>query len=77
LRFEALDALSAIRNLLVHRAGIVDRTYEKKTKYLKIPVAPIGSPIFLDGDIVSKIMATISVISMKLVTGVDLWVAEN
>jgi hypothetical protein len=46
LRQNAFEALNAVRNLIVHRAGIVDDTYDKKSKYLPIPSAPKGTLIW-------------------------------
>lgn len=77
LKYDGLDALNAVRNLLVHRSGIVDRTYERKTKFLQIPTASIGSEIFLDGEIVKDMMTAIVICSFKLIVAVDDWIAAN
>jgi hypothetical protein len=77
LKDKSFEALNAVRNLIVHHAGIVDRTYERKAKYLDIPNAPIGFPIFLDGETVMKLMRSVIVCSFNLITAVDDWIAEN
>lgn len=77
LKYDGLDALNAVRNLLVHRAGVVDYAYERKAKYLAIPQAPVGSTIFLDGEIIKDMITSIIILSMKLVVEVDAWIDEN
>src|SRR3954468_982458 len=34
---DALDILSTLRNVIVHRASIADREYERRLKYLALP----------------------------------------
>ena len=77
LKHESFDALSSIRNLIVHRSSIVDSTYEQRTKYLKIPIAPLGSQICLDGETVRDLMQSVIVCSLHLIVAVDDWVASN
>jgi hypothetical protein len=75
--YNGLDALNAVRNLIVHRAGIVDREYKKRAGYLKIPDAAIGNPILLDGQITMEMMISVIKASFHLVESVDKWIAEN
>jgi hypothetical protein len=77
LKYDGLDALNAVRNLLVHRSGIVDRTYERKARILQIPTAPVGSEIFLDGEIIKEMMTATVIRSFKLITEVDAWINAN
>src|SRR5208282_4159608 len=74
LKYDGLDALNAVRNLLVHRSGIVDRTYERKARILQIPTAPVGSEISLDGVIIKEMMTAAVICSFKLITEVDAWI---
>jgi len=78
LKDQAFDWLSAVRNLIVHRAGIVDQTYKEKSQYLTmLPKAEIGSPILLDGARVTALMMATIVCARKLLVAVDNWVSTN
>jgi hypothetical protein len=77
LKEDVFDALNTIRNLIVHRSGVVDTTYERKSKFLKIPSAPVGSPIFLDGETVVHLMRAVTARSLHLLTSVDAWITAN
>lgn len=73
LNDSALDALSAVRNVLVHRSGAVDDEYARRAKYLPIPIGPIGTRIEMDGDVVHKLVAPVSQRSIDLIVAVDSW----
>jgi len=75
--YNGLDALNAVRNLIVHRAGIVDREYKKRTSYLKIPDAELGESILLDGQLTMDMMISVIQASFHLIGAVDKWIAEN
>jgi hypothetical protein len=78
LQNEALDGLNAVRNLIVHRNGVVDSTYEKRAKHLKIPKAAVGESIALDAKaLVYDLLAPLLVCSLDLLTAADDWVASN
>jgi hypothetical protein len=77
LDYNGLDALNAVRNLIVHRAGIVDREYLKRADTLKIPTAEIGEPILLDGNLTMELMISVIKGSFHLIVGVDEWIASN
>jgi hypothetical protein len=77
LKNDVLDSLNAVRNLIVHRSSIVDATYERRAKHLTIPAAPIGFPIFLDGEIVRDLMNAAIICSLQLIVAVDDWIAAN
>jgi hypothetical protein len=67
-----------VRNLIVHRAGIADQTYQQKCKYLtSIPKAELGHPILLDGPYLSGLMLAAIVTSHELLKAVDDWIREN
>lgn len=74
---ESLDALSALRNLLVHRAGIVDSEYLRKAKSLKLPQATLGMPVTLDGDVVMNLIGPAINASNELLSSVDEWLIKN
>ncbi len=73
----ALDSLSSVRNLLVHRGGRVDKEYEKHAKRLSIPQAAIGEPILLDGEIVVNLVVGAFKAANDLLAGVEEWLTKN
>jgi len=75
--YNGLDALNAVRNLIVHRAGIVDREYKKRASYLKIPDAKLGESILLDGQLTMDMMISVIKVSFHLIETVDKWISEN
>jgi hypothetical protein len=77
LDYNGLDALSVVRNLIVHKAGIVDREYLKRAGALKIPIAEIGKPIALDGNLTMELMISVIKSSIHLIVGVDEWIGTN
>jgi hypothetical protein len=75
---KSLDSLAALRNILVHKSGVVDETYEKRSKYLPfLPKAPIGMEIALDGEIVSALLVQTILKSGDLLTAVDNWITTS
>jgi hypothetical protein len=68
----SFDALSAVRNVIVHRSGIADDDYVRRTKYLpSIPQMEKGAEILLDGELVAKMMIPIIDNGMHLIKSVD------
>ena len=74
---KSLDALSAIRNILIHKAGKADAEYIKQSSYLKIPKTPIGSPVLLDGQNVAELIGAAIASAKSLFIGVDDWLRHN
>jgi hypothetical protein len=75
---KGLDALSAVRNLIVHKAGIADAEYEEKVK--NIPIAPqlkARDKLELDGDICRTLIDLCVGSSMKLIGAVDSWLMQT
>jgi hypothetical protein len=77
LASKSFDALSAVRNLLVHKAGIVDAEYLKQSSFLNVPKAKIGKPIHLDGENVAELIGKAIASSRSLLTAVDDWLQQN
>jgi len=68
----AIDVLSYVRNLLVHRGGIVDRQYRDSTKSIRgCPRASIGKKLFLRGDRAAKLIQAVVHTSIALLQAVD------
>jgi hypothetical protein len=75
---KSLDSLSSVRNLFVHRAGVVDKRYLNRTKNLPCaPSAAIGTPILLDGESVLNLTRPVMGRGVELLGFVDDWLAEH
>jgi hypothetical protein len=77
LNNKSFDALSAVRNLLVHKGGYADAEYDKQSSYLAIPKAPIGMPVRLDGENVAELISRAITSSKNLIAAVDDWLDQN
>lgn len=77
LRDPILYQLSAIRNLIVHRAGKVDTAYKSKSGNFEIPIAVINDHIAPDGIAVAEIITRTVKCAMNLSRAVDIWIEEN
>jgi hypothetical protein len=71
-----LDALNAVRNLIVHRSAVIDREYNDRSKHLDIPKGEEGDRL-LDGDIVINLLRPALKCSIALLASVDNWLASN
>jgi hypothetical protein len=75
---DALDILSALRNVIVHRGGVADKEYVEKSVYLSgLPLAGIGQPIPIDGRVAAHAIDEVILCCAKLVDAVDVWLANN
>lgn len=74
---DALDALSVVRNLLVHKAGIVDAEYEKRAKNLRIPKLAVGQLLKLDGETVVGLIKPVFALGGHLIAAVDRWIEKH
>jgi hypothetical protein len=72
-----LDALSVMRNIIVHKASFADQTYLRNAQRLNLPIVEVGKPIVLDGEIVVKLIDPVFDISKKLIEAVDEWMIKN
>jgi hypothetical protein len=74
---ESWDALSALRNLIVHKASVIDDEYLRRAKDLKIPQGLKGHDIILDGEIAVGIIKPAFGSAVRLITGVDHWLDKH
>jgi hypothetical protein len=75
---KSVDALAAVRNLIVHRASVVDQLYLNRTKSLtNVPRAAVGKPVVLDGKIVYDLIQPVIQIGCDLIIAVDGWIASH
>ena len=79
-----LDLLQSIRNLLVHRGGVVDRKFlnritKKSTKEINphFTGAEIGKPLPINGTAVAHLVTVMIDSSKKLLTFVDAWLLDR
>jgi hypothetical protein len=75
---QAIDAANALRQVLVHRAGVVDRLYASRTENL--PLAPHvaeGERIALNGEIVFNLLSAIRPLTIELFYAVDDWLVQH
>jgi hypothetical protein len=71
---DSLDALHIVRNLLVHRAGVVDEEYLKLfISFKNIPIAEIDERIVLDGEAVVGLVNPVVQKGLSLIRAVDTW----
>jgi hypothetical protein len=71
----ALDALSAVRNLIVHKAGRADQEYIDQQK--DAPTAPgleLNKTLAVDGELVRSLVLPVIMCSKELITSVNNWV---
>jgi hypothetical protein len=75
---DALDALSAVRNVIVHRAALADTEYFKKARRFKLPIgkAGVGALVPLNGEIVVNLIAPAIGCATKLLGAVDDWISN-
>jgi hypothetical protein len=73
-----IDALSAVRNLLVHNGGIADDEYQKKCKYISgLPKLVEGGRLQLDGQMLRELIDPVVGRAISLLKAVDGWVKVN
>jgi hypothetical protein len=72
-----LDGLSAIRNVIVHKAGRVDEEYLSRTKKLDLPKVTLGEILPLDGEFVARLLASAIASSTALIEAVDNWLDQH
>jgi hypothetical protein len=73
-----LDALNAIRQVLVNRSGIADEEYVNAVA--NSPIAPhvaVGETLPLDGELTSTLLLAGRPIAIALLQAVDHWLANN
>jgi hypothetical protein len=74
----SLEALSAVRKVIVHNGGVVDGDYLDKASYLPAAlIKPIGEPIELDGEMVAGLIGPVMAKAGELIRGVDEWLLTN
>jgi hypothetical protein len=73
----SIDALSLVRNVLLHRAGKADDEYVRQQSRFSVPKAAKGETIRLDGQNTSDLIKPAISSSKSLMIAVDNWIADN
>jgi hypothetical protein len=74
----ALDAISLIRNNLVHNGGIIDAKYLRRSKDLPIQaLGESGTPILIDGELAAQIIGPVLKDGHNLIVAVDNWLTSH
>jgi hypothetical protein len=71
---KALDAMSIVRNIIIHKAMVADQEYVRKAK--RCPLAPqiqAGDRLQLDGVICCTLISPVVAASVGLIKAVDTW----
>jgi hypothetical protein len=74
---KSLDALTSVRNLLVHKGGRADDEYVRRSNGLNIPKLTAGETIQLDGEIVVGLIKPAINCGAELIRAVDAWIEKN
>ena len=73
-----LDKLSAVRNLIVHKAGRVDQEYLERTKrFDDLPTAMLGIDLPIDSQFVADLLRSSTAVSFALLRSVDEWIDQH
>ncbi len=74
IEHRSLDALAAARNVLVHKAGIVDEEFNRKCKgWPAFANAVPNTPLMLDGFVVRDLLSEALQQTVNLLQAVDVW----
>jgi hypothetical protein len=73
----SIESLRTLRNLIVHKAGRVDDDYLKLVNTQKLPTAPLGQTISLDGSKVVEMISPVIATASRLLSAVDDWVIKH
>lgn len=78
LKEDSLDALSVVRNVLVHNAAMADQEYIRRSQNLKtLPKAGLGQLLPLDGENVVGLIKPALVQASQLLRSVDEWLHKH
>jgi hypothetical protein len=79
LNSKSLDAISLVRNNLVHNGGVVDKQIRSRSSDLppQLRALSVGEPILLDGEIVSALNRPVIDNGGDLLVAVDSWLATH
>ena len=73
----AIDALAAVRHVIVHKAGTVDESYRRDHRKLPAALRVKAGQVPLDGDNVKNLIEPVAACSVKLLTAIDGWLSRK
>jgi hypothetical protein len=75
---EVLDAVSQVRNIIAHRAGIADGEYVKRARSLPgAPQVSEGLPLLFDGDSFCALVVPMLESTEAFIFAVDEWMSSH
>jgi hypothetical protein len=78
LKDRCFDSLAAVRNVIVHKAGIVDDDYRQDQKSAPTaPVGRIGRKVPIDGLVVNQLVTPVARRAVELIGAVDTWLTRT
>ncbi len=78
LRFNKIDALFALRNIIVHKSGYVDKLFLYRVDGLRMfSHARDGSHLQLNFDLLKNLVRPVLIHGFKLISEVSKWVVEH
>jgi hypothetical protein len=77
IKSNSLEALSSVRNVLLHKAGEADDEYVKQQSYLQIPTAAKGEKIKLNGQNTADLIKPAIASCKSLMFAVNDWIDQN
>jgi hypothetical protein len=71
-------AASALRNVIVHNAGVVDNDFkEKRGAHLNLSHYDLNDQIVLDGELLQSLLQGLINFARTLIQAVDVWIVAN
>jgi len=78
IKDRALFRLSCVRNVIVHRGGLVDEEFHTKMKKeARFSGLQIGETITIDGEVTNELIGPAVRCGVKLIEEVDQWLASH
>jgi hypothetical protein len=75
---KTLDAISGVRNNLIHNGGIIDSQYLRRSRDLPSSASgELGTPILIDGDLVTELIKPVIKHGCDLIAAVDDWLISH
>jgi len=73
-----VEALAAVRNVLVHAGGVVDSMFVDKHPLLPPELRlPLGATVSLDGALVYKMTVPVIAVCISLIDAADRWLTDH
>ena len=75
---KSLDALSIVRNVIVHRSGVADEEYvERRMSVAEAPDVQLGQPVPITGELFRSLSDPVMMCANRLLKAVDQWLLTN